>query len=151
MLNKTNRRVAYGLIIVVVTILLYYISTRTTFFDSYVEYRVLTDDELIDLTNIRRQAYSDAIACSRNSAPDLTFDDVRWELTPGNILRFPRIEGRVLELKGWFNPNDSTIYIPFTERETRWILVHESLHAIGYRGHPPHPFRTCNAMADQNP
>jgi hypothetical protein len=122
-----------------------------TYTDAYPEYWILSEVEQQELTAVRAAAYTYAVTCSNTEAPVLSFEDVKWELTPGSMLRFPPIEGRVLELKGWFNPRDSTIYTPFTERSTFWILAHESLHAIGYTGHPTPPFRTCRLMADQNP
>jgi hypothetical protein len=120
-------------------------------YNTYPEYWILSEVEQQELAGVRSAAYTYAVTCSNTKTPVLSFEDVKWELTPGSILRFPSMEGRVLELKGWFNPRDSTIYIPFTERNTFWILAHESLHAIGYIGHPATPFRTCRLMADQNP
>lgn len=151
MAGKTFPRRTLIVLLLFSGILLYVLTKYTTLFDVYPDYRVLDAGEYAQLTETRRAAYNDALACSGIRNPELTFTQIRWELVPGNMIRFPVIEGRVLELRGWFNPRDSTIYIPFTERGTRWILVHESLHALGYRGHPSHPFRTCNVMTDQNP
>jgi hypothetical protein len=134
---------------IILTCIVVYLLGKYT--DVYPEYRVLTDVEQEELTAQRIVAYNYAVACSKITTPELTFDEIVWALVPGDGLSIPTLEGKTVKLRGWFNPRDSTIYIPFTERETFWILAHESLHAIGYRNHPDIPFRTCRLMPDQNP
>jgi hypothetical protein len=129
---------------------IYFLAKYTDAFRYTPEYRQLTDSELRRVEEIRTSAYAYAVRCSGITTPALQFNEINWMLVPGNELVIPTIEGRNVKLKGWFNPRDSTIYIPFTERETFWITAHESMHAIGYLGHPHIPFRTCNLMADQN-
>jgi hypothetical protein len=107
------------------------------------------EQEYEELSVVRLRAYEYALTCSNTTTPTLNFKDVNWVLVPGSHIMFPTLEGN-LRLKGWFNPKDSTIYIPQTEKDTFWILVHESLHAIGYMNHPDIPFRICGVMPDQN-
>ena len=148
MISKLPRKFTITIGIILTCVVIYLLGTCT---DVYPEYRVLTDAEQEELTAQRLTAYNFAATCSRTKTPALVFDEIVWALAPGDELSIPTLEGRTVKLRGWFNPRDSTIYIPFTERETFWILAHESLHAIGYRNHPDIPFRTCRLMPDQNP
>lgn len=107
------------------------------------------DEKLVRLTTLRRRAYDDAIECSGIKTPELRFDQVQWITIPGNIIKIQATDGLAI-LKGFFNPADSVIYVVETEEDTPWLLLHESLHAIGYRGHPDHPFKTCKALPEQN-
>jgi hypothetical protein len=107
------------------------------------------EEAAIRLAELRRSAYDEAVECSNTTNPALSYEQISWMVVPGNKLVFNTTEGKVV-LQGWFSPKDSTIYIPETNKETYWILLHESLHAIGYLGHPNHPFRTCNALPEQN-
>lgn len=107
------------------------------------------EDRANRILELRKSAYDEAVACSDTKNPKLKYQDITWMVTPGNKLVFNTTEGRLV-LQGWFNPKDSVIYIPETNKEVYWILLHESLHAIGYMGHPDHPFRTCNALPEQN-
>lgn len=103
----------------------------------------------IRLAELRRSAYDEAVECSNTKNPSLSFQQINWIIVPDNKLVFNTTEGTVI-LHGWFSPTDSTIYIAQPYKETYWILLHESLHAIGYLGHPDHPFKTCNALPEQN-
>lgn len=105
--------------------------------------------EYVKLITAQQYAYNQAIECS-GVKPKLQFKEIRWALMPGSVLQMHAEDGSI-RLAGFFNPTDSTIYIPFTKRFTNWILVHESLHAIGFLGHPEIPFRyPCRVLAEQN-
>ena len=108
-----------------------------------------TEQSAARLFELRSSAYDAALKCSNTQNPKLKYQEIQWVVTPGNKLVFNTTDGKVV-LQGWFNPKDSTIYTPETNKEIYWILLHESLHAIGYLGHPDHPFRTCNALSEQN-
>lgn len=110
----------------------------------------LSLEELARLDTIRRDAYARAIECSGVKNPKLKYDDIDWIIIPNSRLRINAVDGSV-DLAGYFNPTDSVIYLPYPNRNKRWILVHESLHAIGYIGHPDIPFRyPCRVLAEQN-
>jgi hypothetical protein len=112
-------------------------------------YYPLSSVEMERLTSQRQAAYDYAVTCSNTMVPALKFEEIHWVLVPGDVLKIPTTDAGVVRLKGWFSIDSNTIYMPFTERNTFWIMAHESLHAIGYLGHPSRPFRTCQLMADQ--
>lgn len=101
------------------------------------------------LDKVREEAYYYALSCSRNKNPDLKFKQINWVVVPGSKLHIQALDGSI-DLAGYFSPNDSTIYIPETKEAVFWILAHESLHAIGYRGHDDFPFKACNLAAEQH-
>jgi hypothetical protein len=114
------------------------------------QYYELDEIELAQIESSRKEAYQYALDCSGIKTPAIPYDKLGWILIPGDNLKVEATDGRAI-LKGYFNPTDSTIYIPFTERNTYWIMAHESLHAIGVIGHPKNPFEyPCRLMADQN-
>jgi hypothetical protein len=140
------RNILIGITLAVVLLLLAFCSDLTK-----PQYYELTQHELTELTEKRRDAYDYAMQCSGIDIPKVPFDKLGWVLMPGSVLQIDAVDGRAT-LKGFFNPTDSTIYMPFTERDTYWILAHESLHAIGVIGHPRIPFETpCRLMAEQHP
>lgn len=113
-------------------------------------YYELSETEMIDLTHKRQEAYEYAMKCSGTVTPAVPFDKLGWALVPQSVIIIEASDGRV-SLGGFYNPTDSTIYLPFKDREEFWLLVHESLHAIGFVGHPRVPFEVpCRATADQN-
>jgi len=113
-------------------------------------YPEITPEENAKLEVIRRQAYNDAVECSNTKNPKLKYEDIDLIVIPDSKLRVNAVDGSV-NLGGYFNPTDSVIYLPYPNRNKRWILVHESLHAIGYLGHPEFPFSyPCRVMVDQN-
>jgi hypothetical protein len=113
-------------------------------------YPEITPEENTKLEVIRRRAYNDAVECSNTKQPKLKYEDIYWVVIPSSKLRVQAVDGSI-DLAGFFNPTDSAIYLPYPSRNKRWILVHESLHAIGYLGHPDFPFRQpCGVMSDQN-
>lgn len=118
------------------------------------QYRELTPVEMEEITQMRKDAYDYAVSCSNTINPALRFEQISWVLIPGDYLDVRTIDGRI-KLKGLYNPTDSTIYLPFTERNTRWLAAHEILHAIGYLAseggvHPSFPFRSCGLLVEQN-
>lgn len=113
-------------------------------------YPEITPEENARLEVTRRQAYNDAVKCSGTKNPKLKYEDIDWIVTPTSQLRINATDGSI-DLAGYFSPIDSVIYLPYPNRDKRWILVHESLHAIGYIGHPDVPFKyPCYVMAEQN-
>lgn len=113
-------------------------------------YPDMTAEEVARLEPFRRDAYAQAMACSGIKDPELNYDDIQWIVIPERRIHVVASDGRI-DLGGYFSPNDSIIYVPYPNRDKRWVLIHESLHAIGYRGHPDFPFRyPCRVMADQN-
>lgn len=110
----------------------------------------LSPEELAQLDTIQRDAYAQAIKCSNTKTPKLKYEDIDWVIVPEYRLVVKAVDGSVT-LGGYFSPIDSVIYLPYPNRNKRWILIHESLHAIGYLGHPDVPFRyPCGVMAEQN-
>ena len=110
----------------------------------------LTTDELVRLDVIQREAYAEAVECSDTKTPKLKYEDIDWVIIPDSKLRIQATDGNI-DLAGYFSQIDSVIYLPYPNRDKRWILIHESLHAIGYIGHPDTPFRyPCRVMADQH-
>lgn len=117
--------------------------------DWYASYEQMVWEEQL-VTEFRQSAYEDAIKCTDVFSPKLKFADITWVVLPSSAMKFQAIEGTV-KLKGYFSVTDSTIYVPYNERFTRWVNVHESMHAIGYIGHPNNPFRwPCYVMPDQH-
>lgn len=141
--NKV-RNILIGITLVVALLLLAFCS------DNKPQYYELDQAELVQLDSVRKQAYQYALECSGVKEPLVPYDKLGWVLIPGSQLKVEAEDGRI-NLKGFFNPTDSTIYMPFTERGTYWIMAHESLHAVGIIGHPRIPFEyPCRLMADQN-
>jgi hypothetical protein len=140
----TNRvKIMVAVIVIIFVILLVIVDSKP--------YPEITPLETARLEVLRRQAYNDAIKCSDTKQPKLKYEDIEWIVVPESRLQIQAIDGRV-ELGGYFSPSDSIIYVPYPNRDKRWILIHESLHAIGYLGHPDEPFRhPCRVMVDQNP
>jgi hypothetical protein len=133
-----------------VVILLIVLGLIMIFARQSVTYRPLTESELVELTDIRYRAYNYAVKCSGTTKPSLTFDEIEWMIAPGSVLRIKATDGTAI-LKGWFDPENNIIWVPYTERKNFWILAHESLHAIGYIGHPYYPFTSpCRLMPEQN-
>ena len=113
-------------------------------------YPEITQEELTRLESLRKDAYNQAISCSETKTPKLKYEDIAWVIIPKANLEVEAVDGRI-DLGGYFSPIDSVIYLPYPNRNKRWILVHESLHAIGYIGHPDIPFKyPCRVMAEQN-
>lgn len=141
----------YILLVIAILALIIWASLKTDIFKSQETYRELTAEETLTINNIRRQAYDYAVECSGVKRPLLKYEQIYWALTSGSVITIEATDGTG-KFKGYFSPKDSTIYIPFMERETFWIAAHESLHALGYMGHPDVPFRTpCALMPDQRP
>lgn len=141
--------------IIIIGIILLILAVFSYKFEWYTpEFRNLTEQETVEISEMRRGAYDYAVSCSKTENPVLQFEQIKWELMPGDYLDVRAVDGRI-KLKGFFNPTDSTIYLPFTERNTRWLAAHEALHAIGYLAeetgiHPSFPFRTCGLLREQN-
>lgn len=146
MTSTKIRNILIGITLAVLLLLLAFCS------DLYKpQYYDLTDSELAQINEKRKEAYDYAVECSGINSPKIPFDKLGWILMPGSELRIDAVDGRAT-LKGYFNPADSTIYMPFTERSTDWIMAHEALHAIGIIGHPKIPFEfPCQLTANQNP
>lgn len=110
----------------------------------------LSTTELARLDTLRRAAYDMAMTCSKTTTPKLKYEEIDWVVIPDSRLRIRATDGSIT-LGGWFSPRDSIIYLPYPNRDRQWILVHESLHAIGYIGHPDIPFKyPCGVMGEQN-
>lgn len=105
--------------------------------------------KLARLTLLRQNAYMTAMECSNTISPELQFEDIHWVVVKQNVLKFVAVDGTA-SLDGYFSQRDSVIYLPQKNEEEWWLLVHESLHAIGFRGHQNNPFRVCGVMSDQN-
>ena len=146
-----RKKIIFGLTIGLLITVIYLLARYTDVFKVVPQYRDLSELETQQLQELRRNAYDYAVNCSETVDPALKFEEIQWVLNPGGKLVIPTLDGKSVTLLGWFNPNDSTIYIPFTRREEFWIHAHESMHAIGYEGHPYIPFKSCSLMADQNP
>lgn len=113
-------------------------------------YPEMTAEETTRLTPFRRDAYYQALRCSGVETPALDFEDIQWVVIPERNIHIVASDGE-LYLGGYFSVDDSVIYVPYPNRDKQWVLIHESLHAIGYRGHPDFPFRyPCRVMADQH-
>ena len=113
-------------------------------------YPEMTAEETARIEPFRREAYAEALRCSGVTNPALKYEDIQWVVIPESRIHVVASDGRI-DLGGYFNPSDSVIYLPYPNRDKQWVLVHESLHAIGYRGHPDVPFRSpCRVMADQH-
>lgn len=111
----------------------------------------LTSDEQVKIEALRKQAYDYALTCGGKTENALSFNQITWVIVPGSVINLNTTDGTA-HLKGYFSPKDSAIYIPYTERETFWIAAHESLHALGWIGHPNKPFKyPCQVTAEQNP
>lgn len=147
-MTTTVKRIIFAVLAIILVFLL---ARYTNIFTSTPSYWELSEGETQELQTLRRKAYDYAVRCSGTDNPALKFEEIQWVLIPGDRLVIPTVEGKDARLLGWFNPSDSTIYIPFTRREEYWLQAHESMHAIGYMGHPYIPFNTCSLMADQNP
>ena len=147
----TRKKIIIGIVTVILVTVVYLLARYTDVFKVAPQYRDLSELETQQLQELRRNAYDYAVNCSETVDPALKFEEIQWVLNPGDKLVIPTLDGKSVTLLGWFNPRDSTIYIPFTKREEFWIHAHESMHAIGYEGHPYIPFKSCSLMADQNP
>lgn len=112
-------------------------------------YWEMGDRELAVLLETRERAYDFVVECSEIDAPLLEFHEIHWVLVPGNRLHIQAIDGHVT-LLGWFDPENNTIFMPFTLRHEEWIIRHELMHAIGFMGHDYRPFYTCGLMPEQN-
>lgn len=135
-MNTWMKKLLIVLFIIAVILLAIFVPTETAELDP------------IALDKKRREAYDFAVSCSGRT-PELKFEDITWIILPGYEIVVPTDQGKV-RLKGFYSPADSIIYMPQTEADEFWIMVHESLHAIGYRGHPRIPFKEpCRVMADQ--
>jgi len=116
------------------------------FIYTIITFKPLTDEE----RQARRlEAYNYAVECSGTKEPKLKFEEIKWFIVPGNSITYKATDG-IAVLDGYFQISDNTIWMPSGKKDVFWIMAHESLHAIGYIGHPDHPFRTCRLMADQN-
>lgn len=116
------------------------------FIYTMITFKPLTDEERQER---RREAYDYAVQCSGTKNPKLKFEEIKWFIVPGNTITYKAIDGTA-RLDGYFQVNDSIIWMPSGKKDVFWIMAHESLHAIGYIGHPEDPFRKCRLMADQN-
>ena len=134
-----NKKLLYIILAVVSVIILYLVFRKPE----------TPEEKVVRIEQLRREAYDFAVSCSRVKEPKLKFEDIGWIVMPGHKLAISAIDG-VIDLSGYFSPNDSTIYVPELREDTFWILAHESMHAIGFRGHPDFPFKECNLLASQH-
>lgn len=142
-----NKILKYLLIVLGIIILVLLL----IFGNSTPQYEEPTPEEMVRITEMRHQAYDYALKCGGETNGAVPFDKLDWVLLPGTELKYNATDGTA-HLKGYYSPNDSVIYMPYTERETFWIAAHESLHALGWRGHPNKPFKyPCMLTAEQNP
>lgn len=109
--------------------------------------RPTTEHERI--TQVRKDAFAYAIECSNTKNIPVQFDEITWVVMPGSVMIFHAMDGDA-KLVGWTDPEEKAIYIVETEKDTFWIIAHESLHMLGYIGHPDFPFKTCGVLATQN-
>lgn len=94
---------------------------------------------------LNQEAYASVISCALDgdsSKARLKFEEISFVVVPQRKLVF-REDDKKLELSGWFNPADSTIYVPKVNSRVGWLLRHEFAHAVGFSGHPDFPFKTC--------
>lgn len=138
------KKLLVAFLLLLLLLLLIFLSSRPPV------YKPISEREMEQIENVRRQAYDYAVSCSKTENPALSYEEITWMINPGNVLRIKATDGTI-NLKGWFDQQNNTIWVPYTERRTFWILAHESLHAIGYIGHPYVPFyEPCKLMAEQN-
>lgn len=132
--------------IILAVVLLILLALAIWFGDSASE---TEEAKLARLTLLRQDAYMTAMDCSNTTSPELRFEDIYWSVQEGDVLKYVASDG-IGYFGGYFSQRDSVIYLPSKNEEEWWVLVHESLHAIGFRGHPNFPFRVCGVMPDQN-
>lgn len=137
---KNVKQIILGVVLLILLVLAVWIGYRAS---------ETEEAKLVRLTALRRDAYMTAMDCSNTTSPELRFEDIQWVVVPGDVLKFVAVDGTGY-LGGYFSQRDSIIYLPQKNEEEWWVLVHESLHAIGFRGHPNTPFRACGVMLDQN-
>jgi hypothetical protein len=144
-----QKRLLIGVVVITVITILIFVNWKEPEKPWYGSFDEMQAD-YTELFIARKKAYDQAVSCSNIVTPKLRFDQINWEVIPGRVLEIEAEDGSI-KLAGFFNPTDSTIYIPYTKRSINWILVHESLHAIGILGHPNNPFRfPCYALPEQN-
>jgi hypothetical protein len=143
------KRIIVWVILILIVALIFFFRNQLYENMTTPTYYPLSTTEMERLTSQREKAYQYAVECSSTMIPALKFEEINWVLVPGNELKIPTTDAGIVRLKGWFSIDSNTIYMPFTERNTFWIMAHEALHAIGYMGHPAQPFRTCELMPDQ--
>lgn len=107
------------------------------------------EERTVRIDRIRRESYDRAVKCSETKNPRVSYEDIDWVTTPGSELVYETVDGTA-RFAGWADPTTNTIYIPKTNESKRWIATHETLHLLGYIGHPDHPFKTCRVLPDQN-
>lgn len=137
-MNKTRWLLLVGIIAFVVIVVLGTCFDKTT-----------PESELARVTQLRHDAYDYAVKCSKTETPLVKFEDITWIVMPGREMQIKAVDGTAY-LRGYYSVRDTVVYVTDAYKETFWVLAHESLHAIGYIGHPVVPFRTCGLDSDQN-
>lgn len=98
-----------------------------------------------------REAYEAAIACAADVTPAVKFADISWEVSPELRLSIAVKNAPPVKAEGYWSVKDSTVWIAKPYATTRWVNVHEALHAVlGTNGHPDEYFRRCRLLPEQN-
>lgn len=139
---ETPRRMQEGIMMAVCGALLLVLMVATRISNETL------DEHTRRLASMRREAFDYAVQCSRTKSL-MSYDDITWVIVPQNSIRLRTLDG-VVELSGFASIADSTVYLTQSASEQFWLVVHESLHMLGYIGHPDHPFRTCGARPEDN-
>lgn len=96
---------------------------------------------------LRKDIYAFVRKCSGETG-GLTYDQVKIKITEGDRLFINASDG-VLVAAAFYNPKDSTIYLPEAHRFEPQILGHEFVHTFGVYGHDSPIFKRCMLDKEQ--
>ena len=119
-----------------------------------VDYVQLTEEtmnspeEMASINELRRNAFNYAKSCSGIDS-GVNFEDIQWFIYPDREIHFED-ENNYLDLAGWYDRENKSIWIAYPYRKTRWVNSHESLHALGLVGHGQE-FVNCGLLGELLP
>lgn len=107
----------------------------------------ISAEEMVVIKSVQQTAFAQATKCGGRN--EQNYEDIGWFIYPDKEIVFK--EGNdELNLYAWYDPINNSIWVAYPHRKTMWVLIHESLHAQGWVGHPDVPFRTCNVRAEDH-
>ena len=134
------------IVLLMILFIRFVLRLEPTDYNQLTENALNSPEEMARIEVVRRNAFNYAKSCSGIQS-DVTFEDVKWYIHPAREIRFE--EGKnYLDLAGWYDRENGSIWIAYPYRKTAWVNAHESLHALGLIGHGVEFFR-CGLLAEQ--
>ena len=107
---------------------------------------MIVDHEETAMDAVRRRAYARAVRCADIKHPRLAYDQLQWEVVPGDVFIVPASNGAV-RVVAYYELPTHRVRVASRYRLNEIVYTHELVHALtATTGHPQFPFITCHLM-----